>query len=427
MGVEALNPMQTATLAASESGNQTILISPTGSGKTLAYLLPLLLTLNPDSQKVQAIVVAPSRELVQQIEQVWRSMSTGFKVGTCFGGRPSNAEKKALLVPPSLLVATPGRLQDHIERGNFDLTDIHTIILDEFDKSLEMGFLPQMEAIISRIPSLRTRVLTSATDAVKIPAFVGLDKPVRLDFSEKNNELKGLTIKTVRAADNDKFNLLYNLVCYIGNDPALVFCNQRDQVEKASAYLSSRHVANEFFHGGLEQPDRERALSKFRNGSCTLFVSTDLASRGLDIPEIKHVIHLDPPVRLDEFIHRNGRTARMDASGNAFFLLAASEELPDFVQPTPERLVLPAKPAQPPVPEWTTLYVGKGKKDKISKSDLVGFMFKKGELAQTDLGRVEVKEYYSFVAVRSHCVHALLRKVENQRIKNLKTKIEISD
>ncbi len=427
MGIDTLNPMQLATLEANKTGHHTILISPTGSGKTLAYLLPLLLTLNPDSQKVQAIVVAPSRELVQQIEQVWRSMSTGFKVGTCFGGRPSNAEKKALLVPPTLLIATPGRLQDHIERDNFDLSDIHTLILDEFDKSLELGFLPQMEAIITRIPSLRTRVLTSATDAVKIPAFIGLNKPVRLDFSEKNNELKGLTIKTVRAADNDKFNLLYNLVCYIGNESALIFCNQREQVEKASAYLRSRHVANEFFHGGLEQPDRERALSKFRNGSCTLFVSTDLASRGLDIPEIKYVIHLDPPVRLDEFVHRNGRTARMDATGVAYFLLAKTEDLPDFVQPVPQPLILPDRPAQPPVPEWTTLYIGKGKKDKISKSDLVGFMFKKGELAQSDLGRVEVKEYYSFVAVRSHCVNTLLRKVENQRIKNLKTKIEISE
>ena len=424
MGIDLLNPMQLATLEANEKKQDLILLSPTGSGKTLAYLLPVLMSLNPECQKVQALILAPSRELAQQIEQVWRSMGTGYKVNTCFGGRPSNKEKRDLAVPPAVLIGTPGRLQDHIERGNFEVSDIHTIILDEFDKSLEMGFTEQMEAIISRLPNITKRILTSATDAVEIPDFTGIQNPVKLDFSEKDYVLKGLKIFSVKGRNNDKMDLLYQLICYLGNDSTLIFCSQRETVEKVSAYLRTRNVANEFFHGKLEQPDRERALSKFRNGSCTVFISTDLASRGLDIPEIRNIIHFDAPVRADEFIHRNGRTARMEAEGSAYILLAEKEDLPGFITQVPSSLSLPVLSSMPPKPDWATLYVSKGKKDKLSKMDIVGFMFKKGQLAKDELGMVEVKEYYSFVAIKVNKVKEVLRLVENEKIKNMKVRIE---
>ena len=424
MDIKELNAMQVATLEANEKNKDIILLSPTGSGKTLAYLLPVLLSLNPEINKVQALIIAPSRELAQQIEQVWRRMSTGYKVNTCFGGRPSNKEKRDLEVPPALLIGTPGRLQDHVERENFELDAIHTLILDEFDKSLEMGFTEQMGAIISRISTIRKRILTSATDAVSIPEFTGIKNPIKLDFSEKNNELEGLKSFTFKASNNDKMAALFDLLCYLGNDSTLIFCNQREMVEKVSAYLTTRKLANEFFHGKLEQPDRERALSKFRNGSCTAFISTDLASRGLDIPEIKNIIHFDVPVRIDEYIHRNGRTARMNAEGTSFVLLAANENIPEFILPVPEQFSLPKLLPAPPKPEWSTLYIGKGKKDKISKMDIVGFMFKKGQLAKDELGMVEVKEYYSFVAVKTKKIKEVLRLVENEKIKNMKTRID---
>ena len=427
MGIESLNAMQLATLEANGKDQDIILLSPTGSGKTLAYLLPLLESLNPDIQKVQALVLAPSRELAQQIEQVWRSMGTGFKVNTCFGGRPSNSEKRDLVVPPALLIGTPGRIQDHIERNNFEVNGIRMLVLDEFDKSLEMGFTDQMEAIISQLKFLRKRFLTSATDAVEIPAFTGIKNPVKLDFSEKDNLLKGLKIYSVKGVNNDKMELLYNLLCYLGNDSSLIFCNQRETVEKVNAYLTNRHLANEFFHGKLEQPERERALSKFRNGSCTAFISTDLASRGLDIPEIKNIIHFDAPVRGDEFVHRNGRTARMDAEGSAFVLLGVNENLPGFITPVPIEFLLPKLPSAPPKPEWSTLYIGKGKKDKLSKMDVVGFMFKKGMMSKEDLGMVEVKDYFSYVAIKSSKVKDVLRLIQNEKIKNMKTKIDLAE
>jgi len=427
MGIEQLNAMQLATLGATEKEQDIILLSPTGSGKTLAYLLPVLMSLNPDIQKVQALVLAPSRELAQQIEQVWRSMGTGFKVNTCFGGRPSNGEKRDLAVPPALLIGTPGRLQDHIERNNFEVDAIRVLVLDEFDKSLEMGFTEQMETIISHIPSLDKRFLTSATDAVEIPAFTGIKNAIKLDYSEKDNVLKGLKIYTVKGETNDKMDLLFKLLCYLGKDSSLIFCNQRDTVEKVNAYLTGRNLANEFFHGKLEQPERERALSKFRNGSCIAFISTDLASRGLDIPEIRNIIHFDAPVRADEFVHRNGRTARMEAEGSAFVLLGANENLPVFITPIPVPFPLPALTSAAPKPEWSTIYIGKGKKDKLSKMDVVGFMFKKGLVAKEELGMVEVKDYFSYVAVKAGRVKEVIRLIQNEKIKNMKTKVDLAE
>ena len=426
IGIDTLNPMQLAALSANEMDKDMILLSPTGSGKTVAFLLPVLLGLNPDCKNVQALILAPSRELAQQIESVWRSLGTGYKVNSCFGGRPSNGEKRDLAVPPAVLIGTPGRIQDHIERANFDAIDIRILVLDEFDKSLEMGFLEQMESIVTRIPNLNKRILTSATDSIAIPEFVGIKNPMKLDFSDKENKLEGLKEYSVRGKTNDKFDLLYQLICYLGNDSVLVFCNQRDIVEKVNAYLTQRKIANEFFHGKLEQPDRERALSKFRNGSCTVFVSTDLASRGLDIPEVRHVVHFDMPVRIDELVHRNGRTARMNASGNAYLVLSVNELLPAFILTAPHELTLPVLSSMPPKPEWATLYIGKGKKDKISKMDIVGFLFKKGQLSKEELGLVEVKDFYSFVAIKSNRISAVLKLIENERIKNLKTKFELA-
>ena len=424
MGIESLNAMQQNALSTSTTYNELILLSPTGSGKTLAFLLPLLLRLNPEMEGVQALIITPSRELAQQIEQVWRSMGTGYRVFSCFGGRPSNAEKRELAKTPALIIGTPGRLQDHIERENFNTSTISTLVLDEFDKSLEMGFSVQMEYIISSIPQLTHRVLTSATDLTQIPPYTGLKNPVKLDFSRNDTETTKLKTYMVKADNNDRYDLLFRLLCYLGNQSSLVFCNQREEVEKLSAYLHTRKLANEYFHGKLEQPEREKALSKFRNGSCCVFISTDLAARGLDIPEIKHVIHFDIPTRVDEYIHRNGRTARMHAEGSAYSLLGANSVMPAYITPVPTLFQLPLVVPHPPVSEWKTIYISKGKKDKMSKMDVVGFLFKKGQLEPEDLGLVELKDYYTYAAIKAKKLNALLKNVANEKIKNMKVRIE---
>ena len=311
--IESLNPMQEAALEQGTGRKDVILLSPTGSGKTLAYLLPLLLTLKPNDDSVQVLILVPSRELALQIDTVFRSMGTSWKTCCCYGGHPIAEEKKSIAGNhPAIIIGTPGRITDHLSKGNFDPETIETLIIDEFDKSLEFGFHDEMAEIITQLPGLKKRMLLSATDAEEIPQFTGLNRTVKLDFlpeatEEQENRLK---LMKVLSPSKDKIATLYNLLCTLGSSSSIVFCNHRDAVDRVHKLLEDKKLSAERFHGGMEQPDRERALYKFRNGSCHVLISTDLAARGLDIPEIEHIIHYHLPVNEEAFTHRNGRTAR---------------------------------------------------------------------------------------------------------------------
>lgn len=420
-GIEKLNGMQQAVLDAG-TAKDMVLLSPTGSGKTLAFLLPLLTTLSGEGEKIEALLVAPSRELALQIETVFRSLGSGYKVYCCYGGHPIRTEKKSLEHPPTVLIGTPGRIVDHLEKGNIDLDSVRTLILDEFDKSLELGFLSEMKEILSHLPALRRRVLTSATEAVEIPPFTGITSPVRLSFLTGVKESKGLTVRVVKSPEKDKLETLYRLLGELQGESALIFCNFRETVERVSAYLTRQGVDNDYFHGGMEQPERERALSRFRNGSATVFISTDLASRGLDIPEVMNVIHYHLPVNEEAYIHRNGRTARMNAVGNAFLILNEAEMIPEYITREPAEFFLPETARMPVRSEWVTLTINRGKRDKLSKKDVVGFLFQKGGLGKDELGVVEVKESCAYAAVKREKLADLLERVRDEKIKNMKAK-----
>ena len=376
-GITALNEMQQAVLDAGTTKDM-VLLSPTGSGKTLAFLLPLLTTLTDEDKKIQAVIIAPSRELALQIETVFRSLGAGYKVNCCYGGHPIRTEKKSLEHPPTVLIGTPGRIVDHLERGNINLDSVRTLILDEFDKSLELGFLAEMKEILAHLPGVRRRVLTSATAAVDIPAFTGITAPVRLSFLKEVKESKGLALRVVKSPVKDKLETLYKLLGELKGGSALIFCNYRETVERVSNYLTEMGVDNEYFHGGMEQPERERALSHFRNGSATVFISTDLASRGLDIPE--------------------------------------------YITREPDEFFLPEVAKKPVRSEWVTLTINRGKRDKLSKKDVVGFLFQKGGLEKDDLGIVEIKESCAFAAVKRTKLSGLLGRIRNEKIKNMKAK-----
>lgn len=422
-GIETLNEMQQVVLDAG-TDKDMVLLSPTGSGKTLAFLLPLLTTLVAEEKEIQAVIVAPSRELALQIESVFRSLGSGFRIICCYGGHPIRTEKKSLEHPPTVLVATPGRLVDHIERGNVCLDDVHTLILDEFDKSLEMGFLSEMKEILSHLSGLRRRVLTSATEAVEIPPFTGIESPVRLSFLAKKGAPQKLQVHIVKSPVKDKLDTLYALLGELRAEPALIFCNLREAVERVAGYLSEKDVDNDYFHGGMEQTERERSLSRFRNGSATVFISTDLASRGLDIPEVKHVIHYHLPHNEEAYIHRNGRTARMGAEGDAYLIIHDGEEIPPYIAREPKEFFLPSTPRTPMRSEWVTLTINRGKRDKLSRKDVVGFLFQKGGLSKDELGVVEIKESCSYAAVKRSVRTALLSRVRDEKIKNMKAKFQ---
>jgi ATP-dependent RNA helicase DeaD len=426
--IEALNDMQLAAIAANEKSNDVILLSATGSGKTLAFLLPVLQQIDVDSKLTQALIIVPSRELAQQIEGVFRSMGTGLKITACYGGHLRETEENNLVQPPAVLVGTPGRLADHIRRGSITLGSIETLVLDEFDKSLELGFQAEMEFVIGSLPSLKKRILTSATEAVEIPNFIPLKNPARLDFLPEHNETsEALTIKTVLADEKDKSDTLFRLICSLGNRSTIVFCNHREAVERTSALLLQKGIYNEFYHGALEQQQRDSALAKFRNGSTNVLVTTDLASRGLDIPGIRYIIHYHLPHTQENFTHRNGRTARMDASGTAILILSADEKLPDYIDKgSVEQIELPETNTLPDKPKWTTLFIAAGKKDKVNKIDVVGFLSNKGQLKKEDIGLIEVKDFFSFVAIRKSKLGEALQLIKNEKIKNKKVRIDIA-
>ena len=413
--IEELNAMQQAAVDAYKEGNDIVLLSPTGSGKTLAYLIPLVQSLKKDAEGVQAVVLVPSRELALQIEQVFKGMGTDFQVMSCYGGRPAMDEHRTMKgIRPSVIIGTPGRMNDHLGKGNIDASTVRVLVIDEFDKCLEFGFQEEMADVIGKLPNLRRSFLLSATDAEEIPRFTGVNKSVRLNFLNSDEQLSDrLHLYKVESSPvKDKLETLYKLVCNLGAEQTLVFCNHRESVDRVGKYLHSMKVYCETFHGGMDQDDRERALYKFRNGSCNIFISTDLAARGLDISGIKNVVHYHLPIAEDGFIHRNGRTARWDAEGSAYIIMHSEEKVPDYLPAEIDVYTLPEITPKPSKPEFVTLYIGKGKKDKINKIDIVGFLFKKGGLNKDDVGKVDVKDHYAFVAI--------------SKIKGVKTLIELA-
>lgn len=433
--IEELNPMQLATLEAYGVDKNLVLLSPTGSGKTIAFLLPLVLRLNPENDNVQAVVMVPSRELALQIETVFKQMGTPFRVMSCYGGRPAMDEHRTMNgIHPQVIVGTPGRMNDHLQKRNFNAKAVTTLVIDEFDKCLEFGFQDEMSEVISKLPSLKKRVLLSATDAEEIPQFTGVattdegkllkNKVIKLDFSQSNYGASHLMLQVVPSPEKDKLETLYRLLCQLGNHSSLVFVNYRESVERVTGYLQAKRFPCDMFHGGMEQDDRERSLYKFRNGTCPVLVSTDLAARGLDIPGIDNVIHYHLPVNDESFIHRNGRTARWDATGQSYLILGPEEHLPEYVDADTLVYELPDETPKPPKQEWATIYIGRGKKDKLNKVDVVGFFYKKGRLDRNDVGQVDVKDHYAFVAVKRSKVNQLLQLVAGEKIKGMRTIIE---
>ena len=425
LGIEALNEMQQKALLEVKPGKSIILIAPTGSGKTLAFLLPLIAMVKPEMTGVQALIITPSRELALQIEDVFKTLKTGLKVNVCYGGHSVKTEVNNFSEPAPVLIGTPGRIADHIRRKHFDPSTISTLILDEFDKSLELGFSKEMEYICRNTPFAKTKVLTSATLLNRVPGYVRLNDAVSLDFTDDFISHK-LDVAVVKAEGDDKLDLLFRLICSFRSEPALIFCNHRDAVERISNLLKVKGIVHGIYHGGLEQEDREMSLIRFRNGTHQTLLATDLGSRGLDIPEIKHVVHYQLPGSETIWVHRNGRTARMHASGKAWLVLSNSEFVPPYIEPVPEVREVESSDKLPELPPWETIYIGAGKKQKVGKGDIVGLFIQKGALDVQDIGRIDVLDNSSFVAVKRERCHGLIKTLGDVPLKKKKVKIDFA-
>ena len=434
--IDALNEMQQhAAEAILRSDGDVVLLSPTGSGKTLAYLLPLVQQLDASSDTVQALVVVPGRELALQSDTVLRDMGSGIRSASCYGGRAAMDEHRKLKeVKPQIVFGTPGRLNDHLDKDNISRYGIRWLIIDEFDKCLQMGFHQEMAKLIKSLPGLQRRILLSATNAEEIPQFVNMAKKGTLvDFLPEDEQVpERVTLYEVKSPVKDKLETLRHLLLSFGDASSIVFLNYRDSVERVNNYLREQGFTTSFFHGGLEQKQREDELYKFSNGSTNVMVSTDLASRGLDIPDIANIIHYHMPESEEGYIHRVGRTARWDKQGRAFFITGPEEHIPDFVTEhsslTIEHYDLntndQSSTVNPPLPKMATLYIGKGKKDKVSKGDIVGFLCKKGGLRSDEIGRIDVNDRYAYVAVKREKQQQVIRQVQGEKIKGIKTIVE---
>lgn len=423
MGIAELNAMQREMFAC--GADAVVLLAPTGSGKTVAFLLPVVLALQADPS-ARALVMAPSRELAQQLERVARSMGTEVSVTCCYGGHAVETERRSLHYAPRLVIGTPGRLLDHLTAGDLEGGSFRTVVFDEFDKLLELGFGETIEGIMTRLSEVKRKILVSATEREEPPGYLGMADAVTLDFRTERPAGALKTLKVNAGADPEETVL--DLICALPTDePILVFSNFRESSERISAYLSAAGIENSCFHGGMEQPRRERELVKFRNGSVNVLVATDLAARGLDIPEIRHVVHYHLPETYDALVHRNGRTARMNGTGTAYLLLPSGEEpQPEYLSGVPETFVPEKGAPLPPVSLWQTLYIGKGKKDKLSAADIVGFLCRTGGVKKEDIGQIEVKDRYAYVAVRRSVAAELVAKVRREKIKKMRTKIALA-
>ncbi len=421
LGISALNPMQQEAFTVIQKGEAVILLSPTGTGKTLAFLLPLIEQLDPANPNVQLLIVAPSRELAIQIEQVTRDMGSGYKANVVYGGRSISKDFIELSTLPAILIGTPGRLADHLSRETFSVEHIQTIVLDEFDKSLEIGFEEEMAFILSDIPMLKKKILTSATQDVSLPEFVGLQDPVTVNYLTEG--VPALNVKKVISPEKDKLKILVDTLCHVGDKPGIVFCNFKDSIQRVSDHLKQHNISHGCFYGGMEQKERERALIKFRNGTHQILLATDLAARGIDVPEIGFIIHYHLPLREQEFIHRNGRTARMNRQGTAYVLVWEDDKLPDFIEQLEIEQLTTGDPPRPS--DWRTVFLSGGRKDKISKGDIAGLFFKQGGLGKDQLGLIELKQDCAFVAVHQAKADHIIRTLNNSKIKKRKLRVQI--
>lgn len=419
LGFKALKPMQKDVLEASTKQNELLILAPTGSGKTVAFLLPVFQKLNEDVKEVQSIILAPTRELALQIEQVFKQLKTGYKVLTCYGGHPFSRERQSLKHPPAVLIATPGRLLDHLQRETFSTKDIKTLVIDEYDKCLELGFSSEMSKILYFLPSIKNTTLTSATAIEDLPKFFKMKQPFEVNYLD-SDFTPDLSYHYLKMPFESKLNQLEALLRSFSNEPSIVFCNFKNDIQSVSDFLFEARLPHSTFYGDLDQEEREKSLLKFRNGSNYVLLATDLAARGLDIPEIKNIIHFQIPSKEDTFIHRNGRTARMHASGRVFLLLMENKTLPEYLTVDIQEYTVEKVAIEEIKPEYTTLYLSAGKMHKISKIDVLGFVCQVGGIDKKDVGLIEIKDRASFVAVKSELAKQVLDRCDEGKLKKVK-------
>lgn len=419
LGFEELNPIQLSVL--SSEAQRIILLAPTGSGKTAAFAIALLKNLEPASGTLQGIVIAPSRELAIQTGEIIRKVATGYKVSVFYGGHQMSTEISSIEgAMPDIVVATPGRLLDHLQRGTISLRDMRAFIVDEYDKLLDLGFEDEIKKISKRFPrKISLILLASATEINPLPDYLCLENPEIIDFRERTENPKDrMQIVEVESPSRDKLDTLADILLTLNpDDKVIVFVNHRESAERVYNFLTKKGFAAGLYHGGQEQRVREQAVDLFNNGSAPVLVATDLAARGLDIADVNSIIHYHLPTTPEAYTHRNGRTARVDAEGTVYYIISEGENIPEFI--VADRRLYPNPPvAVPSKPKLASIYLNAGKQQKISRGDIVGFLIGKAGLSADQIGKITIKDRSAIVAVPRELAGGILKKISGEKIKN---------
>lgn len=422
LGIERLNAMQ-RTMQQVKS-KRIVLLAPTGSGKTVGFALQLLRAVGAPCGDVQGVVIAPSRELVIQTAEVLRRLAVGLKVSALYGGHSVTEEKGTLSVTPDIVVATPGRLLDHMQRDRIDLSGVRALVLDEYDKALELGFQDEMSRIVRRMRHLSLVILTSATELPELPPFVDMKEAKVVDFRDAPSlaTARGaVDVMRVESPMADKLETLSHLLHSLPDRRVIVFVNYRDAAERVYNAMKKSSLPVGLYHGGLDQIDRDKAIVRLNNGTTPILIATDLGSRGLDIDAVDAVVHYHMPGSQETWTHRNGRTARMGASGSVYVIESPADDVPEWV--VTERDYVPATPDGRVVSHTATLFFDAGKKDKISRGDIVGYLCQQGGLPAASIGKIDLRDRFAYVTVPAEAIKPLLKDLADKKLKGKKVRI----
>jgi len=399
-----------------------ILLANTGTGKTFAFLVELEKTLQQLESKDCTLILCPSRELAQQVSNSFSQLRTGRKSVTCYGGHKFQYEVQQLNEHPTVIIGTPGRIADHINRGTMSNLHITHLIIDEYDKTLELGFQKEIDFITSNCADFKSIQLVSATEIKELPETF---KSFQFHTSTFLEETKpNYTLYSIEAEGNDKLVTLVKYISNVTSNNTLIFCSHREAADRIKQHLKEFGKETALYHGGLEQREREHALYLFKSGCVDTLICTDLASRGLDIPELELVIHYQFPHSKEDFIHRNGRTARMKSEGTVLLLHSESEPLPDYTNDFKINKMKGFEDFKDFNPtQKFPIYLSAGRKDKIRKIDIVGFFTKEAGIKNEHLGMIEIYDQHSLITLSTNELKKIKSLLPLVRIKKQKIKL----
>lgn len=435
---DKMTPVQAQAIPLLLEGRDLIGQSQTGSGKTAAFALPLLQKIRVEVRELQALVICPTRELCTQVAREIRKLGRrrqALQVLVVCGGQPIGPQISALRKGTHVVVGTPGRLVDLIHKSRLETSNIETLVLDEADRMLEMGFEDDMRVIMAEMPARRQTVLFSATfpDSIQSLSESFQQDPATVVIENSATALPAIEQIAFSAENEEKPTLLMRLLRKRAPEAALIFCNLKATTGEVGQFLQREGFSAEFLHGDLEQRERDEVLAKFRNGSIRFLVATDVAARGLDIASLPLVINYDLPQEAEVYVHRIGRTGRAGQSGVAISLVATHDQLKmvEIQRHTglrfePGQLGPRGEPQIPQPAAMQTLFIGGGRKDKVRPGDLLGALTgEAGGLRGTDVGHIEIHDRFSYVAVTRALAPTAFQRLSQGRIKGQRFHVKL--